>query len=691
MITDSPSYKRSNKENSPKYCSIIRQSNISHKLINEVLNSGSDNLQDQLEQIDLKINEYQCNIKQKIAILFDESKCSIDQQTQQTKLQDLRMEEQNYQQMQNDIDKQQSIIYDYYENEFNKLKSQYEQVTQEHQQFIKERNDVHQSYNCILETKAMLQEDLNAKLLQRAELVGQKEELEEFVEQIKNEHPQLTEVVESIYKCDSKVNEILQNIKQIKNQIQQLYYQQDQKKKQLASFNQTTLLEVQIHQQTQKVKSLRNKIVPIQKSLNLQHPDSILNEFIAYYGNSFIYLESIEFQTKLSNFIQQFRNNLFKQGNQGNNWGSMKEFVFQLEQFIIASLSQRQIQNQLSELKNSLKQYGDEQLLSNEICTIDYQVEVKKQQIKEFEEEHSSILCRREILYDQFQERINEQSQEAFKQYQEQNQQELNHIQSEFGNTEYNSILDQTFNEMQKLMQEQEEEQFNNTYKLLQKFYLQDKAIKINIQIVDQEILPELKNIQQSMINAKKQLEKFNGSEKPFIERQNKIDQEIEQLEQKFKNKIDHFYSQESDLQKNLNTIQLAIENTQEQLLSKNKPNKALLEQEILQLNNMLTQLQEQKKQIEFSQFQFSKSPQKIDLNRKSSNGGILAISKSLNQFSKLRKEPIVNSYNNSVVKGITPSKESQNLYHIIKYPNGNCKTSQELRLRSNISIKSIK
>lgn len=46
MLTDSPSYKRSNKENSPKYCSIIRQSNISHKLINEVLNSGSDYLQD---------------------------------------------------------------------------------------------------------------------------------------------------------------------------------------------------------------------------------------------------------------------------------------------------------------------------------------------------------------------------------------------------------------------------------------------------------------------------------------------------------------------------------------------------------------------------------------------------------------------------------------------------------------------
>ncbi|CAK71963.1 unnamed protein product (macronuclear) [Paramecium tetraurelia] len=689
MLTDSPSYKRSNKENSPKYCSVIRQSNISHKLINEVLNSGSDYLQDQLESIDRKIIQYQCNIKQKITTLLGESTCSIDQQVYQTKLQDLRMEEQNYQQMQSDIDKQQSVLYDYYETEFNKLKLQYELVTQEHQQFNKERSEVSQTYNQTLETKAMLQEDLNGKLLQRAELVGQKEELEEFVEQLKNEHPQLTEIVESIYQCDQKAKNIVKNINNITNQIQSLYSQQDEKKKQLAQFHQTTLLEVQVHQQTQKVKSLRNKIVPIQKSLNLQHPDSILNEFVLYYGNSPLQLESIEFQTKLSTFIQQFRNHLFKQGNQGNNWGSMKEFVFQLEQFILASLSQRLIQFQLSDLKHNLKQFGDELLLSNEVCTIDYQVEVKRQQIRELEDEKSSILYRREILYDQFQDRINQQSEAAFQQYQDQNKEELNNILTQFGNSEYKSILDQTLKEMKQLMQDQEEEQFNNTYKLLQQYYLQDLAIKTNIQIVDQEIIPQLKNISQSITNAKKEFEKVNGSERPYIERQNKIEQDIEQLEQEFKKKIDHFNSQEAELQKYLSSIKLAIENTQEQLLSKNKPNKALLEQEILQLNNMLTQLQEQKKQIEASQF--SKSPQKTDASRRSSNGGILAISKSLNQFQKLRKEPNPNSFNNSVVKGITPSKESSNLYHVAKYPKPNCKSSQELRLKSNISLKSIK
>ncbi|CAK77492.1 unnamed protein product (macronuclear) [Paramecium tetraurelia] len=691
MLTDSPSYKHSNKENSPKHCPIIRKSNISHKLINEVLNSGSDYLQDQLEQIDHKIIQYQCNIKQKITTLLGESTCSIDQQLFQNKLQDLRMEEQNYQQMQSDIDKQQSTLYDYYETEFNKLKSQYELVTQEHQQFIKDRGEVHQTYNSILETKAMLKEDLNAKLLQRAELVGQKEELEEFVEQIKNDHPQLTEIVESIYQCDQKTQDIAKNINNITNQIQLLYFQQDEKKKQLSSYNQTTLLEVQVHQQTQKVKYLKNKIVPIQKSLNLQHPDSILNEFIVYYGSQPIHLESIEFQTKLTSFIQQFRNTLFKQGNQGNNWGSMKEFVFQLEQFIFASLSQRQSQNQLSDLKHSLKQYGDEQLLSNEVCTIDYQVEVKKQQIKEFEEEKSQALYRREILYDQFQERVSQQSEEAFQQYQDQNEQELTHILNEFGNVEYRSILDQTFKQMQQLMQDQEEEQFNNTYKVLQQYYLFDQAIKINIQMVDQEILPQLKNIGQSINNAKKELDKLSGSERPYIDRQTKIELDIQYLEQEFKRKIDYFNSQEAELQRCLSATKLAIENTQEQLLSKDKPNKALLEQEILQLNNMLIQLQEQKKQIEASQFQFSKSPQKNDVSRRSSNGGILAISKSLNQFSKLRKEPTVNSFNNSVVKGITPSKESSNLYHIAKYPKPNCKTSQELRLKSNVSLKSIK
>ncbi|CAD8084675.1 unnamed protein product [Paramecium sonneborni] len=692
MITDSPSQKRSNKENSPKYFSITRQSNISHKIINEVLNSGSDYLQDQMEQIDLTIMQYQCNIKQKITTLLNESSTSIDQSNYQIKLQDLRIEEQNFQQMQNDLDRQQTIVYDYYETEFNKLKTQYEFIDQERQLFLKERNNFQDTYNQYLETKALLQEDLNGKLLQRAELVGQKEELEEFVEQVKNENPQLTDLVEQIYNCNQKVRDINQNIFSITDSIKNLQQQQENKKRQLASFHQTTLLEVQSHQQSQKVKALKNKIVPIQKSLNLQHPDSILNEFINSFGGSQFYLDSIEFQTKLQTFTQQFRNNLFKQGNQGNNWGSMKEFVIQLESFIQASLQQKLIQNQLLEMKNALKQHGDELLLSNEVCSIDYQVEVKKQQIRELEEDKSTLDYKRERFYEQFQDRIRQQSEDAFLQYQNQNEENLNYIKSEYGDSEYKSILDQTQKEMQELMQDQEEEQFNNTMKLICQYYLQDQAIKINIQMVDQEILPQLKNIAQQIQKAKKDLERVGGSEKQIFDKQNKVEQEIQALEQEFKIKIDQFNGQEMEIQKQLNIVKQAIENTQEQLLSKSKPNKALLEQEILQLNNLLTQLQEQKKQLEGVQFQLTKSPQRVDVSRKSSNGGILAISKSLNQFTKMRKEPIVTSFNNSVVKGITPTKDASNLYLINKFTKQTtCKTSQELRLKSNISIKQIK
>ncbi|CAD8174965.1 unnamed protein product [Paramecium pentaurelia] len=692
MITDSPSQKRSNKENSPKYLSITRQSNISHKIINEVLNSGSDYLQDQMEQIDIKIMQYQYNIKQKITTLLNESSTSLDQSIYQKKLQELRIEEQNSQQMQNDLDRQQTIVYDYYENEFNKLKTQYEQINQEHQYFVKERNNFQEVYNQYLETKALLQEDLNGKLLQRAELVGQKEELEEFVEQVKNENPQLTELVEQIYNCNQKAQDIDQNILNLTNTIQMLQQQQENKKRQLASFHQTTLLEVQCHQQNQKVKALRNKIVPIQKSLNLQHPDSILNEFINSFGGSSFQIESIEFQAKLQTFTQQFRNNLFKQGNQSNNWGSMKEFVIQLETFILASLQQKLIQNQLSDMKCSLKQHGDEFQLSNDVCSIDYQVEVKKQQIREFQDDKSSLDYKREMFYEQFQERIRQQTEDAFLQYQEQNEENLNHIKQQYGNVEYKSILDQTYKEMQELMQDQEEEQFNNTMKLISKYYLQDQAIKINIQMVDQEILPQLKNIVQQIQKAKKDLERVSGNEKPFFDKQNKVEQEIQALEQEFKKKIEQFNIQETDIQKQLSTVKQAIENTQEQLLSKNKPNKALLEQEILQLNNLLTQLQEQKKQLEGVQFQFSKSPQRVDASRKSSNGGILAISKSLNQFTKMRKEPTVNSFNNSVVKGITPTKDASNLYLINKFvKQSTCRSSQEFRLKSNISIKQIK
>ncbi|CAD8180211.1 unnamed protein product [Paramecium octaurelia] len=692
MITDSPSQKRSNKENSPKYLSITRQSNISHKIINEVLNSGSDYLQDQMEQIDLKIMQYQYNIKQKITTLLNESSTSLDQSVYQKKLQDLRIEEQNSQQMQNDLDRQQTIIYDYYENEFNKLKTQYEQINQEHQYFVKERNNYQDIYNQYLETKALLQEDLNGKLLQRAELVGQKEELEEFVEQVKNENPQLTELVEQIYNCNQKAKEIDQSILTLTSSIQSLQQQQENKKRQLASFHQTTLLEVQCHQQNQKVKTLRNKIVPIQKSLNLQHPDSILNEFINSFGGSQLQIESIEFQAKLQTFTQQFRNNLFKQGNQSNNWGSMKEFVIQLESFILASLQQKLIQNQLQDMKCTLKQHGDELQLSNDVCSIDYQVEVKKQQIRELEDDKSSLDYKREMFYEQFQERIRQQTEDAFLQYQEHNEENLNCIKQQYGNVEYKSILDQTYKEMQQLMQDQEEEQFNNTMKLIQQYYIQDQAIKVNIQMVDQEILPQLKNIAQQIQKAKKDLERVSGNEKPFFDKQNKVEQEIQALELEFKKKIEQFNLQETEIQKQLSTVKQAIENTQEQLLSKSKPNKALLEQEILQLNNLLTQLQEQKKQLEGVQFQFSKSPQRVDASRKSSNGGILAISKSLNQFTKMRKEPTVNSFNNSIVKGITPTKDASNLYLINKFAKqASCKSSQEFRLKSNISIKQIK
>lgn len=53
-----------------------------------------------------------------------------------------------------------------------------------------------------------------------------------------------------------------------------------------------------------------------------------------------------------------------------------------------------------------------------------------------------------------------------------------------------------------------------------------------------------------------------------------------------------------------------------------------------------------------------------------------MAISKSLNQFTKMRKEPTITSFNNSVVKGITPTKEAANLYLINKYVKPTCKSS---------------
>lgn len=42
-----------------------------------------------------------------------------------------------------------------------------------------------------------------------------------------------------------------------------------------------------------------------------------------------------------------------------------------------------------------------------------------------------------------------------------------------------------------------------------------------------------------------------------------------------------------------------------------------------------------------------------------------------------MRREPTVSGFsNNSVVKGITPTKEAANLYLIRQYPKPTCKTS---------------
>ncbi|KAM3130173.1 hypothetical protein pb186bvf_017776 [Paramecium bursaria] len=267
-------------------------------------------------------------------------------------------------------------------------------------------------------------------------------------------------------------------------------------------------------------------------------------------------------------------------------------------------------------------------------------------------------------------------------QYQDVNYGQMEEIKEQIGQSEYEDLLQQTYEQLNDIINKQERDQFDNTTKLMDKYHIQDQSIKTNIYMVDSQILPQLKSIVQQLSKVKKDIEKQTYNEKPYQDKLQKLEQDIQLLEQEFKVKIQQFQIQEQDLNNKLNRIKEQIDTCQDQILLRVKPNKALLEQEILQLNNVLTSLQDQKQQLEGIS---NKSPP----TRKSSCG-ILAISKSLNQFAKLRKQDIVSS-SNSIVKGITPTKDTANLYLINKYSQNKSSSKQDNRPKQNFSMKAIK
>ncbi|CAD8054630.1 unnamed protein product [Paramecium sonneborni] len=615
-------------------------------------NDDQDYLFEQLDQINKRIYNYQQLIKQKINILLGNNTMkSIDYDGLQKQLSDLRLEEQNYSQIQLDIDRQQSQIFDYYESEFNKLKSLYETINQEHQGFIRQKQHANELYCQMIETKQILQEDLNTHLLQRAELVGQKEELEEFVEQIKNQNEQLFTISQMYFtngkKYQDNGNQIAIQNKEIKN----LQQQRDDKQQQLGLQHQATLLEVQLHQANQKIKVQRNKIIPLHKSLNLPHPDNLFQEFLQQSDVQSI--DQRDFNSKLTNYLQQFRNNLFKNSNYVTNWGSIKEFITQQEQFIIVSMQQKLISNQLQEMKQTLKQYGEELQIQNKISEIDTQIEMKRFMIKELEEQQEQFKLN--DAQDQFHSMIEQSALEAYDMYKTLNKEQLQQM-KEY--EDFDKMLLSIQQEITQLIQDQENMQFLNVMKLIEKYETSEQAINTNIYMVDQQILPQLKQVVQQLSKLKREIEHLNQNDKHYLERTSKIEQEIQCMEQEFKKKMDSFQKQENEINNKVFEIKQSIQMVQDQMINKIKPNKAQLEQEILQLNNQLSQLQEQKYNLEQITYNLNLN----SLNKSPSRKSVLSISKSLNQLAKLKQN-------------ITPIKQMK----------------QSTALKTNSSLKSIK
>ncbi|CAK60403.1 unnamed protein product (macronuclear) [Paramecium tetraurelia] len=598
-------------------------------------NDEQDYIFEQLEQINKRIYNYQQLIKQKINILLGNNTMkSIDYDSLQKQLSDLRLEEQNYSSMQFDIDRQQSSVFDYYESEFNKLKSLYETINKEHQGFIKQKQNANELYCQMIETKQILQEDLNTHLLQRAELVGQKEELEEFVEQVKNQNEQLFMISQMYFLNGKKYQENQNQVATQEKEIKVLQQQREEKQKQLGLQHQATLLEVQLHQANQKIKIQRNKIIPLHKSLNLSHPDNLFQEF--QQQNDITSIDQSDFNTKLAQYLQSLRNNLFKNSNQGTNWGSMKEFITQLEQFIIVSMQQKLIQTQLSEMKLSLRHHGEELQIQNKIQEIDSQMEMKRLVIKQLEEQQEQFKIN--DAQDQFQSMVEQSALEAYDMYKTLNKEQLQQMKE---HEDYDRMLLSIQEEIIQIISEKEnvieqlqfQQQFINVMKLIEKFETSEQAINTNIFMVDQQILPQFKQVVQQLSKLKREIEHLNQNEKHYLERTSKIEQEIQYMEQEFKKKMDQFQRQENELNNKIYEIKQSIQMVQDQLINKIKPNKAQLEQEILQMNNQLSQLQEQKYNLE----QITYNLNLDGLNKSPSGKSILSISKSLNQLAKVK------------------------------------------------------
>lgn len=109
--------------------------------------------------------------------------------------------------------------------------------------------------------------------------------------------------------------------------------------------------------------------------------------------------------------------------------------------------------------------------------------------------------------------------------------------------------------QFQEIISEQQTKRFQNLLKLIQSFCYLEKVIDLNIQAVDECILPDLKLTLSSLEALRRQLSQSEQAETQSIKRMSEVEQAIHGLEQDFRKKIVEFQNRDDQLQQRLKEI----------------------------------------------------------------------------------------------------------------------------------------
>ncbi|KAL4509935.1 hypothetical protein ABPG72_010128 [Tetrahymena utriculariae] len=497
--------------------------------------------------------------------------------------------------------------------EFQKKNSQmthmFNEVSQQYQEFVENLEQIKENHNIDLETKAFLKEDLNGKLIQRAELVAQKEDLDQIFEQFINQYPEEYEYINEAYKIDVTIDEIKRALENQKNeqskfshQIGTIFSKLKEKESYFNHYNSKLedlgeLIKKEKCCSTQTLEQAEQIINKISQNNKLPDLEIMCCNFIMMFQGEFFnqngpaiqqIVQGIRYQQSsvtlyrlIDYFKQTYLSNLFKD----------QDMYLEATNNLFSSLIQleeinERYYNEEQEIVQLIQKYNIElESLKKELSSAQSRIEYLQQQILNDSELLKKSEQQKMVLNENLKIPVKKSAQIVFQQYCDKQKEQFEQIANEHGEEQVENLMKDHSDQFLYLMTLQQQERMQRMKDVKEEKMQLEKSITENINIVESEILPKLKALVQDLVHSKMQLDMMYNDLENYKEAKYKVEEDMKLLEKCLNQKV--------------NEIEQNLKQQFADVIGKSEAIEGDLNQEIAQVKEQTQQIEKVKQSIE--------------------------------------------------------------------------------------------